>query len=404
MKGTIGITYIFSTALVIICSSAYGNHDRGFPMGCSAPEAIKQKIIKGDTTLNNELLCLIQEAELLLHMTPPSVTHDKTAPDDFDPHDYVSYAPYWWPNPTTDNGLPYVRRDGEINYEIRNKGDDMAFTLMANSFYLLSLTYFYTEEEKYAQKATELVSVWFLDSLTRMNPNVNGGQIILGKKDQGRRAGINEMRFLSNVVDGVELLTKSQSWTTKRDRDLKEWFSEYFTWLATSDHGKKERERPNNHGTWYDVQYVSIALFIGKANLARKEINNYSKTRIASQIDSVGMQPLEVTRGYSLHYSVYNIRAFFALATYAERLNIDLWKYTTKNEISIKMALDYVIPYIGNQEAWPHNDKGRDPKDFAPLLLQVHLNDSNEKYLDAYSLAESIDTRECQYYKLIITK
>ena len=35
----------------------------------------------------------------------------------------MSQAPYWWPDPDTPDGLPYVRRDGERNPEI-NRGTD----------------------------------------------------------------------------------------------------------------------------------------------------------------------------------------------------------------------------------------------------------------------------------------
>jgi hypothetical protein len=30
-----------------------------------------------------------------------------------DPHDYVSYARYYWPDPAKPDGLPYVGRDGQ---------------------------------------------------------------------------------------------------------------------------------------------------------------------------------------------------------------------------------------------------------------------------------------------------
>ena len=28
-----------------------------------------------------------------------------------DKHDYISVGTYWWPNPDTSDGLPYIRRD-----------------------------------------------------------------------------------------------------------------------------------------------------------------------------------------------------------------------------------------------------------------------------------------------------
>ncbi len=36
-----------------------------------------------------------------------------------DKHDYVSLSKYFWPNPKTSDGLPYVLLDGETNPENR---------------------------------------------------------------------------------------------------------------------------------------------------------------------------------------------------------------------------------------------------------------------------------------------
>jgi hypothetical protein len=35
----------------------------------------------------------------------------------------MSLAPYWWPDPKSPNGLPYIRRDGERNPEIKQITD-----------------------------------------------------------------------------------------------------------------------------------------------------------------------------------------------------------------------------------------------------------------------------------------
>ena len=140
-----------------------------------------------------------------------------------------------------------------------------------------------------------------------------------------------------------------------------------------------------------------------KPELARSVINSYSFTRIESHIDSNGMQPLEVVRGFSLHYSLYNIRAFFALATLAESLDIDLWNYKTKAGIGIKDALDYVIPYIGKQDEWPHKDLGRgEYKKWSMLLYQAIPKYKFAKYGIALKLSESSTTKSNRYYRLIV--
>ena len=44
-----------------------------------------------------------------------TVTAKGMNPPSGDKHDYMSFGPYWWPDPTKPDGLPYVRRDGETN-------------------------------------------------------------------------------------------------------------------------------------------------------------------------------------------------------------------------------------------------------------------------------------------------
>jgi len=53
-----------------------------------------------------------------------SVTKKSQTPPSGSKNDYMSQGPYWWPDPSKPNGLPYIRRDGERNPEINNIPDD----------------------------------------------------------------------------------------------------------------------------------------------------------------------------------------------------------------------------------------------------------------------------------------
>lgn len=39
-------------------------------------------------------------------------------------HDYYSFPPYWWPNPDTQDGLPYIRKDGQTNPDANSDATD----------------------------------------------------------------------------------------------------------------------------------------------------------------------------------------------------------------------------------------------------------------------------------------
>src|SRR5262245_21212541 len=78
----------------------------------------RQKIRSGDTNFAAALAALERDAKAALATKPLSVVQKSTTPPSGDKHDYLSQAPYFWPNPETSNGLPYIRRDGERNPEI----------------------------------------------------------------------------------------------------------------------------------------------------------------------------------------------------------------------------------------------------------------------------------------------
>lgn len=122
---------------------------------------------------------LKKEADRLSDAQPLSVMMKEKTPASGDKHDYMSQARYFWPDPAKPDGLPYINRDGISNPEL-NKLDRNRLGTTANRITTLALAWYFSEEEKYARKATELIRVWFLDKATRMNPNLEYAQMDTG--------------------------------------------------------------------------------------------------------------------------------------------------------------------------------------------------------------------------------
>ena len=85
--------------------------------------AQKKKSLAKDKTLQPAYKELLKNADALLNYKPVSVM-DKTAlPPSGSKHDYMSIGPYWWPDTTKPDGLPYIRKDGEVNPEVKDYQD-----------------------------------------------------------------------------------------------------------------------------------------------------------------------------------------------------------------------------------------------------------------------------------------
>jgi hypothetical protein len=278
---------------------------------------------------------------------PVSIVNKQQTPPSGDKHDYMSQAPYFWPDPSKPDGKPYIRRDGERNPEIRKMSDHNTVSHLIDTVQTLSLAYYFTGDERYAQRATLLLRAFFIDPATRMNPNLEFAQGIPGI-NSGRGIGIIETQRMVDLVDSVGLLADSKAWTAADDRALRQWFDQYLTWLLESPHGKDESSQKNNHGTHYDVQVVTYALFLGKRDIATRVLREVPEKRIAVQIEPDGRQPLELARTKAWSYSIMNLRGLLQLQKLSQDAGVEL------PDERLKAALEFLRPYAVGEKKWPY--------------------------------------------------
>lgn len=361
-------------AAIAACALGINSHAFAAPqvitMDAAYLEYAKQRIAAEDPGLRPAYAKLMEDAQALLKVAPESVTYKKIVPASGDKHDYMSLAPYWWPDPSKADGLPYIQKDGKFNPSAKNgDSDSVRMQIMCLGTQNLSLAYYFSSDKRYAEKTAAFIRTWFLDPKTRMNPNLRFGQAVMGRVD-GRGTGLIDTRNFWMVIDAVALIEPAGILTPAEVSELKAWFKDFGTWMLTSETGIEEYNAFNNHGTYYDMQIANYALFAGDLKTARQAVLRAQDLRIAAQVSAEGKQYAELERTTPFHYSAFNLDAMENLARYGEQLKVDVWKRrdTTRG---IKNAINYLAQFAAKPETWPYPELEGKPE--TELALSVML-------------------------------
>lgn len=382
-------TSLLLAPLLVLFVNAGAQPPKPFIMDGSRLQEVKAKAAQKDKTSLQLIAGLQKQADAFLSIKPVSVIDKSFTPVSGSKHDYMSQAPYFWYDSTQPNGMPYKRKDGERNPEINEITDKKFLGQLESAGKVLALAWYFTGEEKYADKAASLIRYWFFNEDTKMNPNLEYAQGIPGI-NHGRGIGIIESRAFTGIADAAVLLQGSKSWKPEDAKALQQWYRQFLNWMLTSKNGRDEHAAKNNHGTWYYVQVIDFALFTGDAGRA-KQLAKESLARLDSQLTADGRQPLELERTKAMSYSTMNLRGWFEAARLAEQAGVDIWHYKTSKGASLRSALDWLMPYALGRKKWNYKQIEKyNTSEVYPLLLQAGYR-YNAAYL---SEANSIGKEE----------
>ncbi|OVZ94798.1 alginate lyase [Yersinia frederiksenii] len=314
---------------------------------------------------------LLQQADKALKRPDFSVMDKNNVPPSGSKHDYLSLGAYWWPDGQKSDGLPWIRKDGQINPASKNADSDGVrladFTAQVQT---LTLAWYFSGQQKYADKAISLIRTWFIAPQTRMNPNLNFAQGVPGIA-AGRGTGVLDGRyFATRIVDSLIMLQQNKHWTAQDEKQMRQWMTEYLAWLRHSPAGKTEAAALNNHGNWYAVQVAGIAWYLQQPQVV-VEMAQLLKTKMDTQLAADGSQPLELARTRSFHYSYFSLQAAILMAQLADKVHIDLWRYQTPQNSSLIKALDFMAPFSDEQKKWPYHSLDNIGVRLVPLMVQA---------------------------------
>ncbi|KAF7329635.1 Chondroitin AC/alginate lyase [Mycena kentingensis (nom. inval.)] len=296
---------------------------------------------------------------------PWSVTFKPVVAPSGNRHDYMSWAPYQWPDCSgvankaslsaaqIRKTCPYVRHDGRVNPDRELARDYSSFGTMADAVLYNSLASTFgsgsgSTAAKYAANAAAYIRTWFIDSKTAMNPNLNYGQMRLGPDGQtGAFTGILDLRGMVKVVSAVLILrdTNARAWTDALDDAFVAWCKKYIAWLETAEIAKEAASAENDHGTFFAGQLMALKIVVGDEKGAAEVGKAFFNGAFKKQISANGDQPLEADRTRPFHYRNFNLAGLITaarLVSYASP-SFNAWNATASSGATIQTALNFVM-------------------------------------------------------------
>lgn len=297
-----------------------------------------------------------------------------------DPHDYMSMGPYWWPNPNTPDGLPYIRRDGEINPETK---DPVTHSTMCSRVYDLALGAYYYDDTRYSEKAVKMIREWHVDEETYMNPHLEYGQAVPGHCT-GRGIGLIDFAQSYQLFNGIRILEFLGAIDEDTLTKTKQWYVDFINWMLTSEKGVDEDNQHNNHGSWFDVQVAAAALFTDRPILAKKTLMCAYERRVTKHIQPDGSQPHELARTHAIGYSTMNLTSLILLGNMA-RLNgvkEPYWDDLEDGKCLIARAAEYLYYYCTHFDEFKYQEIGGKPSPEGAAMQIARMNAlfPSEKY------------------------
>lgn len=347
-------------------------------------EPIHSAIIRREAWTLDSVRRLRTEAEKRMKEGPWTVTSDRPKIIDFDPHDYYSDDPYWWPNPDNAAG-PAVRRD-EIN-PARFQANRTALNSMCDAVFTLGTAAFLLDEPRYAQRAARILQVWFINPKTRMNPNLEHARSVPGSLAV-RGAGILDGRVFIRAIQGMEFLAQTGGWDPKDQAAVRKWFEDYLSWLTQSKSANEEKKSGNHHAVWWTAQVTSVATFVRNAAVQKAAFNYYRDHIFPRLIRANGSAPREESSTRSLSLSALNLEGITMVCRIAQVQGVDLWTVRAKNGATVSTALDYLAPYLSDPHKWAKEQVGDFPNDALYFLAFAGMGLKKPEYLALYRKLE----------------
>ncbi|KAF7305632.1 Chondroitin AC/alginate lyase [Mycena chlorophos] len=340
------------------------------------------------SSLSGAQQTIVAWAEELNSHGPWSVTDKPVLAPSGDKHDYMSWAPYSWPDCSSVHNTtalsaaeirktcPYVTRDGDVNPDRDIPDDFQSFFNLSDAvlYNTIASTFSTSSASTYQANAVKFIQTWFIDNSTFMNPELTYAQMELGPTGQlGTFTGVLDLRGMVKIVSGILMLRqmKASAWTSDLDNAMVAWAKKYITWLQTASTAKQAAAATNNHGTFYAGQLTALQILVGDNSGANATARGYFGGIFNGQIAANGDQPLEATRTRPYHYRNFNIAGMVTAARLLKYVDpsSNVWNSSSKAPgATIQKAVDFVMTVNPAKDADPGDES------YADVVAEIYPN------------------------------
>ena len=328
---------------------------------------------------------ILKAAAAALALEPITITTFRAKLSEGGPNDFYSNGDYWWPNPNTTNGLPYVQRDGQSNPEnfVEHR---RCIARLRDAVAALGAAYKITSDDRYAAKAAGLLKVFFLDEQTRMNPHLKYAQAIPGVSS-GRGTGIIDTLHLAEVPMAILAMEESAQFPAEVFTGVKKWFRDYVEWMTTSKNGNDEGNAGNNHAVAFWLQVAAFSQLTGDHQKLAECQRRFKEVFVPKQMGNDGSFPAELKRTKPYGYSIFQLDNMTTLCQLLSTPEDSLWKFQLPDGRGISKAMEFLYPYLADKKSWPHKADIQSWEGWParePCLLFAGLAFSEQKYIELW--------------------
>jgi len=360
-------------------------------------EPIHSAILRKEPWTVDAVRRLRAEADKRLREGPWSVTTDRPAGVNLDPHEYFGEAPFWWPDPANP-AAPWVRREGHINPD-RFTANKIALNATCDSIFTLGAAAFFLDDPRYGRHAAHLINAWFLNPRTRMNPSLEYSQAIRGVNES--RGGSIDGRVFVRAVQGMEFLAQSGQWDARDVAATRKWFEDYLRWLEHSKTAGDERGSGNLRASWWDAQVAAIATFLEDKAATQLAFNYFRESALGRQIGGDVRAPRDEERTRSLAYAASNAEAMTTTCRIAQAQGVDLWSEQTKSGAALAAAIAYMAPHLADRRKWDKEQLAEFETDGIYFLAFAGMGMKNDGYVTLYRQLEHPDSAWLSFVDLM---